>query len=245
MSHAHNQDKEWSLVQRIRQLRESDPRCGALRALQGELVASFENDIRNAASEIRAKCASLRVFQLDRDGGILENHMRMWIIAQSVPRYDPSQNDSFAKYVFVGWRTRASIQEYLKEFKLPKRRAKDDEGNTVNRIVKLISLDRMGDDSEEDGPVVVVEDEQGELPRETVELRDVLDTMAAEANLTPERMLRLMEPLASPQCKPSETDEHRRRNAMIALLRDDFVCPDCSNEFQRRRWWNSLVADQR
>ena len=253
MNFPHDQDREWALVRRIRELRESDPQGAELKAVQAELVAAFEDDIRETGSEIRAKCASYGVFQKDhpgREGGILENHLRMWIIYRSVPRYDPSKNDSFAKYVFVGWRSMGSIQEYLKEFESPTRPVKDDEGKiikddkgkVVKEIVRLISLDTGGGDSEGGDLATDVEDDQGEAPRETMELLDTLDAVAREASLTPERMLELLKPLAIPQCEPDETDEHRRREAMLALLRDDLSSPDCSDEFQRRQWWNSLVG---
>ena len=244
MNCPHHQDREWALVQRIRELRESDPQCDELKAAQAELVAAFEDDIRKTGGEIRAKCKSYRVFQLDRpdrEGGILENHLRIWIIARSVPKYDPSKNDNFAKYVFVGWRSRGSIQEYLKEFKSPTRPIKDDEGKIVKEIVRLISLGTGGGDSEDGGYVIDVEDDQGETPREIMEIQDVLGVVAREASLTPERMLELLKPLAFPYCKPGETDEYRRREAMLTLLRDDLSWPDCSDEFQRRQWWNSLV----
>ena len=245
MNHRHNQEKEWALVLRIRELRQSDPQGAELKAAQGELVAAFEEDVRKTAKQIRSKCASFRVFQMDRpgpEGGILENHLRMWILVRSVPKYDPSKNDSFAKYVFVGWRTRASIEEYLREFKSPTRRVKDDEGNTVNEIIRIISLDPGWTDTEEEGPSVEVTCDMGETDREVLETRDALDAMAKEAILTPERTLRLLKPLAFPQCEPDETDEHCRREAMLAMFRDDLSSPDCSDEFQRREWWNSLVG---
>ena len=245
MNSRHDQDREWALVRRIRELRESAPRGQELKAAQTELVAAFENDIRTTAAGIRAKCASYRVFQLDppgREGGVLENHLRMWIIARSVPRYDPLRNDNFAKYVFYGWRTRASIQEYLKEFKSPTRPVKDEDGKVVNEIVKLISLNTGGKDSEGGEQSIDIEDEQGQTPRETMELQEAFVAVAYQAGRTPDEMLRLLKPLTIPFCRPEETDEHHRREAMLVLLRDDASCPDRSDEFQRRQWWNSLVG---
>ena len=245
MSSSHDQVREWALVQRIRKLRESAPQGNELRAVQAELLAAFESDIRATGAEIRAKCASYRVFQLDRpgrEGGILENHLRMWIIAQSVVKYDPCRNDSFAKYVFFGWRTKASVHEYLKEFKSPTRPVKDDDGKIVKEIVRLISINTGGRDSEGGDQSIDIEDEQGQTPREIMELQDAFLAVAGQAGRTPDEMLRLLKPLAFRFCSPEETDEHRRREAMLVLLRDDVSCPDRSDEFQRRQWWNSLVG---
>jgi hypothetical protein len=185
-----------------------------------------------------------RVFQLDRpgrEGGILENHLRMWIIARSVAKYDPSKNNSFAKYVFFGWRTRASIQEYLKEFKPPTRPVRGNEGEIVNEIVRLISINTGGKNAEGGEQSVDIEDEQGQAPVEIMEIREAFLAVAGQAGRTAEEMLRLLKPLAFPYCKPDETDEYRRREAMLTLLRDDVSWPDCTGEFQRRQWWTSLV----
>lgn len=247
MTSMHDQNSEWALIELIRKLRECDPRSDKLRAAQAELISAFEDDVRKTAGEIRARCASYRVFQLDRpgrEGGILENHLRMWIIARSVAKYDPCKNDSFAKYVFFGWRTKASIQEYLKEFKLPARPAKDDEGKIVDEIVRLISINTGGRDSEGGEQPIDIEDEQGQTPREIMEIRDAFLAVAGQAGLTPDEMLRLLKPLAFPFCQPEETDEYRRRKAMLVLIRDDVSCPDRSDEFKRRQLWNSLAAER-
>ena len=90
------------------------------------------------------------------------------------------------------------------------------------------------------------------------EMRHDLRVMVDGACLTREEVLALLGPLLQPQCTVEElkrrlgqeqctcpgctSDEHRRREAMLVLLRSDLSCPDCSDEFQRRNWWNSLVA---
>jgi hypothetical protein len=252
MKHLHDQDWEWVIIQRIRELRRLNPQGDELKALQEELVAAFEGDVRDTAEQIRRKDISSEVLRQDdpvRDG-ILEGYLREWIIRYSVKYYNPQKNNSFAKYVFTGWRDIA-FQVYLKEFEPPTGRIAGPDGNVMDKIIRLVSIETpVGTEEGEEvslGELLSTDrrvPRDQEIDRKTIDCRDSLDVLARKSCVHPERLLQLLRALAYQNCESDETDEHRRRDAMLALLRDDLSCPDCSDEFQRRQWWNSLVAEQ-
>lgn len=249
MSPSHDQDREWALVQRIRALRESDPQGTELKAAQEELVAAFSKDIRSMARKIRKTKGFSSVFMVglgDANEGALESHLGGWIIVRSVKTYDPQKNDSFKIWVVTNWQSKMCIGEYIRECQkgLLHRWERDENGKRIRKVLSVESLDiRLENNGGERGPPLIdsVQRDLGEADHETLDCRDALRSLAKGSSLMPGRMLELLKPLACPDCKTEETDEYRRREAMLALVRDDLSCPDCSDEFQRRQWWNGLV----
>lgn len=194
------------------------------------------------------RCAHSRLFKQDPGpNGDLENHLRRWITDYSVPKYDPQRNDSFAKWVFTGWRSNASIQQYMRQFKLPTQEVIDADGETVKKIVRFISIDhsvRAKDGKERPLSSVISRDRRNDrqpCPQDNEDC-DIFGTLAKETGVAVEHVLDALKVLALPKSECTNSDERCRREAMLLLLRTDISYPDHSSEFQRREWWNRLVA---
>ncbi len=278
MSTSHDQARELELVRAIRQMRAVASADNDLGKLEEEIVVRFEADIAETARKVRGKYRNYRIDQQDPpEQGDLENRLTHLLLQNAVDEYDPLKNDSFAMFVFSGWRTEKGgcIQQYLKRFRLPEvnvlgrdgKPKRDAKGKLIKKPIRMGSLDRPTRTADgESGSLgqIIPQDRQvvgGRLAKrashDIFEMWQDLEVIADGVCLANGEALSILGPLLKPKCKPEDlrrrsghekctcpgctSNEHLRRKAMILLLRYDVSFPDCSDEFQRRQWWNSLV----